>query len=178
MFKIVIPEDEFYNESTNEFVQVKSQELHLVHSLVSVSKWESIWQKSFLTNKNPSRDESISYIRCMTVNQNVDSSAYSRLTNELISRIVGYIDAPMTATVFYDEKKKSNAIITSEIIYGWMVALTIPFECQKWHLNRLLTLIKVCDLQNQPKKKIGQREILARNAALNEARKAKLNTTG
>lgn len=179
MFKIIIPEDEFYNESTSEFVQVRSQELHLVHSLVSISKWESVWCKPFLSNKNPTREESLDYIRCMTVNQNVDPTAYARITNALISRIIAYIDAPMTATKFFDEdRRRSSEIVTSEVIYGWMVTLNIPFECQKWHLNRLLTLIRVCNLQNKPKKKMGRKALQSRNASLNEARKKQFGTTG
>jgi hypothetical protein len=179
MFQITIPATELWNELTNEFVQKKEQVLQLEHSLVSLSKWESKWCKPFLTKTPKTYPETIDYIRCMTINQNIDIDVYNGITSDIIEQVSQYIEAPMTATTFSNEKKLiNNDIITAEIIYYWMVALNIPFECQKWHLNRLLTLINVCNIKNQPKKKTSKREIYSRNAALNAARREKLNTTG
>ncbi len=116
----------------------------------------------------------------MTLTQNVDPEVYSYLTSSNIDVINQYIDAPMTATTFREEKtgKPNREQVTAEIIYYWMIALNIPFECQKWHLNRLLTLIRVCDIKNSPPKKMSKREIFKRNSALNAARKKQLNTRG
>lgn len=181
MLQITIPSRELWDESTNEFVITKEQILQLEHSLISISKWESKWQKAFLTKQEKTYEETIDYIKCMTLNQNVDPNVYNYLTNDNIRQINAYIDSPMTATYFSEEKGGRGGRgeqITSELIYYWMIALQIPFECQKWHLNRLLTLVRVCNIKNQPPKKRSRREIMSRNAALNAARRKQLNTKG
>ena len=181
MLQITIPSRELWDESTNEFVITKEQTLQLEHSLISISKWESKWQKAFLTKQEKTHEETIDYIKCMTLNQNVDPNVYNYLTNDNIRQINAYIDSPMTATYFSEEKGGRGGRgeqITSELIYYWMIALQIPFECQKWHLNRLLTLVRVCNIKNQPPKKRSRREIMSRNAALNAARRKQLNTKG
>lgn len=173
MLRITIPACEYFNEETSEFIEMKEQMLQLEHSLVSLSKWESKWHKPFLDDKEKSLEETIDYIRCMTLTQNVDPLVYSRLTPKNIKEINDYLSNPMTATTFGEDKSKSTnrEIITSELVYYWMIALNIPFECQKWHLNRLLTLIRVCNVKNQPEKKLSQNELLRRNAALNAERR-------
>ena len=183
MLRIIIPGDEQWDSSREEFVQSrKDQHLQLEHSLVSISKWEAKWCKPFIRREPMTDEELIDYVKCMTLTQNVDPEAYRFLTNENVEQINAYINAPMTATWFNEEngksKKGSGEQVTSELIYYWMIALNIPFECQKWHLNRLLTLIKVCNVKNQPPKKMSKKDILSRNAALNAARKQQLNTKG
>lgn len=179
MLKITIPEREYYDEVKNEFVYTKEQHLQLEHSLVSLSKWESKWHKPFLSPDDKSSEEVIDYVKCMTITQNVKPEVYNYLTKGNLEDINNYIDNPMTATTFNSERKSSSReIITSEIIYYWMITLNIPFECQKWHLNRLLTLIKVCNIKSNPPKKMGRQELLNRNRALNEARKKQYNTRG
>lgn len=179
MLKILIPETELYDEVREEFITLKSQELQLEHSLVSISKWESKWHKPFLSDKEKSTEEILDYIKCMTITQNVKDETYKRLNGENIKAINDYIGDSMTATTFNDNNNKpSREIITAEIIYYWMIANQIPMECQKWHINRLLTLIKVCSIKNSPSKKMSRQEILNRNRALNAARKKELNTTG
>jgi len=180
MLRITIPAVEQWDEIKQEFVFTKEQTLSLEHSLVSLSKWESKWCKPFLTKQEKTFEETLDYIKCMTLTQNVDPEVYNYLTNGNIKEINEYIGAPMTATYFSDEKtsKTSREQVTSELIYYWMIALNIPFECQKWHLNRLLTLIKVCNIKNQPPKKRSKKDIMSRNAALNAARRKQLNTKG
>lgn len=180
MLRIIIPAVEQWDEVKQEFVSTKEQTLSLEHSLVSLSKWESKWCKAFLTKDEKSFEETLDYIKFMTLTQNVNPEVYNYLTNENINEINEYIEAPMTATYFSDEKtsKTSREQVTAELIYYWMIALNIPFECQKWHLNRLLTLIKVCNIKNQPPKKRSKKDIMSRNAALNAARRKQLNTKG
>lgn len=180
MLKITIPATELWDSAKEEFVYTKEQTLCLEHSLVSLSKWESKWCKPFLVKEPKTIEETIDYIRCMTITQNVDPKVYDYLTNKNIEDVNAYIDAPMTATWFSEREKKGGGReqITSELIYYWLIALNIPFECQKWHLNRLLTLVKVCEIKNRPPKKMGRSEILSHQAALNAARKKKLNTKG
>ena len=180
MLRITIPAVEQWDEAKQEFIYTKEQTLSLEHSLVSISKWESKWCKPFLTKQEKTFEETLDYIKCMTLTQNVDPEVYNYLTNENIKEINEYIGAPMTATYFSDEKtsKTSREQVTAELIYYWMIALNIPFECQKWHLNRLLTLIKVCNIKNQPPKKRSKKDIMSRNAALNAARRKQLNTKG
>ena len=179
MLEIVIPSIELWNEEKQEFDTVKGTTLKLEHSLVSLSKWESKWCKPFLSKEDKTQEETLDYIKCMTLTQNVDPNIYQYISNENINKIIAYINEPMTATTFREEKKGgSREIITAELIYYWMIALTIPFECQKWHLNRLLTLIRVCNIKNQPPKKMSKREIMSRNASLNAARRKQLNSKG
>lgn len=180
MLSITIPGTEFYNEDSNEFINVKSCSISLEHSLVSLSKWESSWNKPFLTKEEKTKEEQIDYIRCMTLTQNVPSDVYAVIDSDIFSKIVKYIEAPMTATTFSSTENRSfnREIVTSEIIYYWMVAFNIPWEAQKWHLNRLLTLINVCNIKNQPSKKLSKNAILNRNAALNAARREQLKTKG
>lgn len=179
MLKITIPGKEMFNEKTQEFFETKSYTIQLEHSLVSVSKWESKWNKPFLGKQDKTVEETIDYIRCMTITQNIDPIIYNGLTDKNIRDINKYIDAPMTATTFSNGKGKlNNDIITSELIYYWMTSLSIPMECQKWHLNRLITLIRVCNAKNEPPKKMSKRELMQRNASLNAARRAQFNTTG
>lgn len=181
MLQITIPEVELWDEHKLEFIYLKGKTLQLEHSLVSISKWESKWHKSFINTNDKTEEEILDYIKCMTLTQNVDPEVYLRLTTENITQINKYIDDPMTATTFSDDKtsSKNREVITSEIIYYWMIALNIPIDiCQKWHLNRLLTLIRVCNIKNSPPKKMSKKELMSRNAALNAARRQQLNTRG
>lgn len=180
MLRITIPAVEQWDEIKQEFILTKEQTLSLEHSLVSLSKWESKWCKAFLTKQEKTFEETLDYIKFMTLTQNMDPEIYKYLTNENIEEVNRYIEAPMTATYFSEDKtgKTSREQITAELIYYWMISLNIPFECQKWHLNRLLTLIKVCNIKNTPPKKRSKKEIMSRNAALNAARRKQLNTKG
>lgn len=178
MLEIELPELEYFNSETNEFYTIKPQTLRLEHSLVSISKWEAKWCKHFLGNRNKTSEELLDYVRCMTLTQNVDPLTYKGLRKSDVDKIVDYIEAPMTATTFKEVNKAAPLkIITSEEIYYQMIALGIPFECQKWHINRLLTLIKVCNIRNDPKK-MGKTDILRQNAQLNKARRMAMHTKG
>ena len=180
MLQITIPAVEQWDENKQEFVYTREQTLQLEHSLVSLSKWESKWCKAFLTKQDKTVEETLDYIRCMTITQNVNPGVYQSLTNGNIDEINRYIEAPMTATYFSDDgnSRTNSEQITAELIYYWMIALNIPLECQKWHLNRLLTLVRVCNIKNQPPKKRSKKDIMSRNAALNAARRKQLNTKG
>lgn len=181
MLWITIPEQQLWNEKEEQFFIIPEKTIKLEHSLVSLAKWESKWKKPFLDDKkDKTKEELIDYIRCMTLTQNVDPIVYYGLTEDNLVAIKSYIDDPMTATWFSEEKNKKfeRKIITAEIIYYWMVAAQIPFECEKWHLNRLITLIRVCGEKNKPAKKMSSRDILSRNAKLNAARRAKLGSSG
>lgn len=180
MLTIIVPASEVYNEVTNEFSYTKETVLRLEHSLVSISKWESKWKKPFLGNDKKTKEELYDYVRCMTTNQNVPEEVYRCLTRDNFNAVGKYIEDTMTATWFSDTTKRpSMEIITSEKIYYWMVAYNIPFECQKWHLNRLLTLIKVCSLENSKgSNKMSRSAILKQNNAINKARRSKHRTKG
>jgi hypothetical protein len=179
---VTVPEQEFFNSETNEFYTVKSTTLKLEHSLVAVAKWESKWHIAFLDDKNEKTNEMmIDYIRCMTISQNVDPQIYYHLPSNVIQQINDYINNPMTATVVKDMHKQGGnrgEFVTNELIYYWMIAQNIPLECEKWHLNRLMTLIRVCSEKNTPSKKMNKRDVLNRNRALNEARKRASGSRG
>lgn len=172
---------EGWDEAKQEFVEPKTTTLQLEHSLVSLSKWESRWCKPFLTDNDKTYEETLDYVKCMTITQNVKDEVYQALSNKNIEQVTDYISAAMTATTVKDKKggKSSKQIITSELIYSWMVNLNIPFDpCQKWHLNRLIMLIRVLDANNKDPDKMSEKEIMGRNKALNAARKKKLKTRG
>ena len=178
MLRLVIPSAELFDEETEEFIYTKERVLMLEHSLVSISKWESTFCIPFLDKDEKTWFETVEYIRCMTITQNVPASAYNFLTNQNIRDVDAYIDARMTATTIKKSNSISREIITAELIYYWMISLGIPFECQKWHLNKLLMLINVCSIKNQPPKKHSRAEIINRNRDLNQARREKYNTKG
>lgn len=180
MLRLKIPAGEFYDEVNNRFIYTKATTLQLEHSLVSISKWESKWEKPFFSKTGQTYEETIDYIRCMTITQNVDPSVYARITNEQINAINEYISKPMTATYLSEDKRKSASRepVTSELIYYWMIAYNIPPEYQKWHLNRLLMLIRVCERKSTPVKKRSPKEIMAQNAAINASRRKRLHTKG
>lgn len=180
MLQITIPAREMWDEQNNEFVYTNEQTLQLEHSLISLSKWESKWNKPFLSKESKTYEEILDYVKCMTLTQKVSPEIYANLTDENMRDIQRYIEAPMTATTFSEEKntKGSREIVTSELIYYWMIALGIPLECEKWHLNRLLTLVRVCNIKNSPPKKMGKNAIMSRNTSLNAARRKRLNSKG
>lgn len=180
MLQITIPSQELWDEAKEEFVQMKGRTLQLEHSLVSLSKWESRWHKPFLSKNEMTFEETVDYVRCMTMTQNVDPEIYDYLTKENIQAINRYIEDPMTATTISEDKngKSGREVITAELIYYWMIALNIPIECQKWHLNRLLCLIKVCNIKNHPPKRRSHRELAQRNSKLNASRRKRLKTRG
>ena len=181
MLQITVPGAELFDEETETFIQTKDTQLKLEHSLLSISKWESRWCKPFLLSDKSQRHtpaEMLDYIKCMTLNTNVPKEVYTALTAENMKTITNYINHPMTATTITDLSKNGKKdIITSEIIYYWMVSYQIPFECEKWHINRLITLIKVCNAKNNPKK-MSRGDLLSQNRALNKARRKALHTKG
>lgn len=179
MLKITVPATELF-DGVGNFINTKEQTLQLEHSLVSLSKWEAKWHKPYLSRKVMSIEETIDYIRCMTLTQNVDPNVYKAITPSNLKTVTEYIDAPMTATTISNAKKKggSHKIVTAEVIYYWMISYGIPFECQKWHLNRLLTLINVCNVEGSPPQKLSRAEVAAQYKALNAARRKQWNTRG
>ena len=183
MLQITVPQGEFFDEVNQRFVYTKEQTLQLEHSLLSLSKWESKWKKPFSDPKTQKTlEEQLDYVRCMTLTKNVDPHVYMSLTRNQIKQINEYIDDPMTATTFSEDKRKpkrpNKQIITAEILYYDMIAYNIPFECEKWHLNRLITLIRVCNIKNNPPKPRSKKELRNSYAALNAARRKRHNTKG
>ena len=182
MLQITIPAREQWDEKKQEFIETEEYVLKLEHSLASLSKWESKWCQPFLSKKGLTEEETLDYIKCMTLNEeDVPDNIYANITSDLVYKISEYIEAPMTATWFSKEnggKKSNNEVVTAELIYYWMIALQIPFDCEHWHLNKLLTLVRICNIKNAPPKKRSKRDILSQNAALNAARRKQLNTKG
>lgn len=183
MLQITIPARELYDEQLDEFIQIDEQVLQMEHSLISLSKWESKWCKPFYSKDPKTYEETLDYVKCMTLNDDVDPIVFSCLTEENVSEINAYIEHPMTATTFSNNVKskagnKTGEQVTSELIYYWMIAFNIPVQFETWHLNRLLTLVQVCEIKNEPPKKMSKRDVMSRNAALNAARRKQMNTSG
>jgi len=177
MYSLTVNDSEFYDSVNNEFITVKGGTLQLEHSLLSISKWEAKYKRAFLSEKEgPSTtEECIDYIRCMTLNKNVDPAIYNGITQSQIEEVLSYVGNPMTATTFSNRRRKRGgrviSKITNEVIYWQMLQNGIPFECEKWHLNRLLTLIRVCDEKGEPPKKMSQDALLRQYASTNAARR-------
>lgn len=180
MLKLTLVGAEYYNEELEEFETVGDVELELEHSLVSLSKWESKFQKPFLTNEGKSKEELLYYIEAMIISPIYPNDIYTRLSSENVVKIQQYIDSKESATTFgmMPERKGRGEIITAELIYYWMVAFNIPFECEYWHLNRLFALIRICNIKNSKPKKMSRNEIASRNRELNAIRRAQYNTSG
>ena len=178
MLKITLKPRRLFNEKTQEFINIdKPIELRLEHSLISISKWEAKYHRSFMDDpQDKTPEEIIDYIRCMTLTQNVPYEAYYLLNDDNINEIMDYIGDPHTATTFsdYDEKTGKKEIITSELIYYWMIAGNVPVEFEKWHLNRLLVLIRIIGIKNEPDKKLSKQETMARQKSINARRREEL----
>ena len=179
MLKIYIPASEWYDDA-HGFINVKATMLSLEHSLVSISKWESKYKKPFLPNGPAEGQEFTDYLQCMTLTQNVDPNVYLVINPAMRKQVRMYMNDPMTATTIKNKKSRGGRgeNVTAEIIYYWMTINNIPFECQKWHLNRLLTLINVCVVKGGTPEKMSRNEIYAQNKALNAARRAKYHSKG
>jgi hypothetical protein len=180
MLTIVVPGVEMFDEESQEFVTVGDVTLNLEHSLVSLSKWEQIYEKPFLGKDEKTTEEVLGYVKAMTLTTDAPEDVFNKLSKENLDAINEYIEAKMTATWFSDAPGAPPArdVITSELIYYWMITFQIPFECENWHLNRLFTLIRVCNVKQAKPKKMSRAEVAARNRELNAQRRAQLGTKG
>lgn len=180
MLTIIVTDVENFDENTQSFMETKGFIIELEHSLASISKWESEFEKPFLASDPKTQDESLGYIRCMCLGSDVTTDMLSRLSPKQMSQINAYINAKMTATWFTERPQagKAREIVTSEVIYYWMSALTLPFGCDQWHFNKLLTLIKVANSKNAPQKNTPRRDMAAQRRSINASRQQRYNTTG
>jgi hypothetical protein len=180
MLTIIVPGVEMFDEQSQEFTTKGDVTLELEHSLVSLSKWESIYEKPFLGKDEKTTEEILNYVKLMTLTPDVPEDVWNKLTEGNILAINDYIEAKMTATWFSDPPgaPQSRDVITAELIYYWMIVFQIPFECENWHLNKLFTLIRVCNIKQAKPKKMSRSEIAARNRELNAQRRAQLGTRG
>lgn len=177
MLEINLPESEYYDEISNEFITFPSEKWTLEHSLLAISKWEAKWGKRFLDDESRTKEQLLDYVRCMAVDCKPSDEALRALPMDAFETITDYIKSPQTATEFFDRrppKTGKEESISSELLYYYMVANQIPLEAETWHLNRLLTLIRICGIKNDPKgNKLSAREAAQHRHALNQARKAK-----
>lgn len=181
MLEIIVPDTELYDEKTNTFIYVKKRTIRLEHSLISASLWEAKWKRCFIDDGPKTAEEVLDYIKCMTIDKQVDDNVYSAIKSSDYEKIINYIGDPMTATTINDRNQKGKANqekLTTELIYYYMTAFNIPFSCEKWHLNRLIMLIKVCSVKNAGENKMGKNEILKQNRDLNKIRRAKTHSRG
>jgi len=181
MLDVYVPKRELFNNDTQEFIEIQGTKFTIEHSLISLQKWESKWKTSFINKKDLSSEEFADYVRCMTVGKELPMEIYQNLGSANVAKIKKYIDDPMTATTFRSAQQSmrhKNEIITAELIYYWMIEAGVPFECEKWHLNRLLALIRVCNVKGSSGKKMSKREIMRENAALNAARRKASGSKG
>ena len=180
MLRIRVGGTESYDETTNEFVKVGGTELQLEHSLVSLSKWESIFEKPFLGKEEKTAEETITYIRCMCLDPDIPPEVFHQLDEDDFTVVNEYLNRKMTATWFSDAPgaPRTSEVITAELIYYWMTAFNIPFTCETWNLNRLFTLIRIANIKAAKPKKMSKAELAARNRELNEQRKRQLGTSG
>lgn len=180
MLRIIIDGDESFNDDTQTFGTINDVVVELEHSLVSLSKWESKHQKPFLSTGAKTADEIFDYLKTMVVTPNLDLDVLYRCSQKNLDAIQEYIDSSQSATTFgsMPEHRGPGEVITSELIYYWVVSFNIPFECETWHLNRLFSLIRICNIKNSKSKKMPRNEIAQRNRDLNAKRKAELGTTG
>lgn len=179
MLPITIPYQRLWDEKKEEFVYIKETKLQLEHSLISLSKWESKWCKPFFSKRPKTDEETLDYIKCMTLTQNVDPEVYKYIPDKVLDEVLEYIEAPMSALRFLDDKSSTGKeLITYEVIYNWMFQHNVPFECRKWHLNQLLSLLRYCNSKNTKQKPRSQAEIWKDFAEINKRNREKYNSKG
>lgn len=180
MLKLIVKGTETYDQKSNTFSEVGGFEVQLEHSLLSLSKWESKFQKPFLSNEKMNTEEVVYYIMCMVVGEEITKEMATETARQFPEEINTYINSSQSATTFgkMPQKQINGEVITSELIYYWMVAFTITFETEHWHLNRLFSLIRICNEKNEKPKKLSRTEIAMRNKELNDKRRAELGTRG
>ena len=176
MLQIELKTREFYDEINNRFFTIKGRKLTLEHSLISISKWESKHKKYFFSREPKTIEESVSYIKCMTVTPNVQQEVYYLVTDEVLEKVNDYINDPMTASkIKLTGGRHNGEQVSSELIYYWMIEFGIPFKCEKWHFGRLWALISICSKKSKPKKKIGKQKVLSDMVSMNEKRLRRMN---
>lgn len=179
MLEFELKETEFWDPVLEEFVVVEPQTLELEHSLYSISKWEEKTKKPFLTADEKTLDDLILYVQCMALPKKIDSTVARLVLTKHSQEFQQYLEDPMTATTFHEDNSRHNReIVTAELVYYWMTAAQIPFETQYWHINKLMTLIRIAGIKSQPPKKMGKHGTMKSNAAINAARRAKLGSAG
>jgi len=182
MLRLTVVTEEGFDDESQRFVPAATFDLELEHSLVSLSKWESRFEKPFLTSKDKSPEELLAYLEMMCLTTEIPPEVFPKFSRDNLDELNKYINSRQTATWFNDkDQRPSRDVITSELIYYWMVAFNIPFECQFWHLNRLLTLIKVCNIKNTPPQKgrrMNRAEAMSRQNSLNAQRRAAAKSRG
>jgi len=179
MLTIIVGGTEFYDELKEKFVVDGGTPLKLEHSLVSLSKWEATYERPFLGKEEKTGEEVLAYVQCMAMDQKTPGEVFQQLSVKNFEAINEYIDAKMTATWFSDAPvPRTTEVVTAELVYYWMTVFNIPWEAQHWHLNRLFTLIRICNIKAAKPKKMSRTELAARQRSLNEQRKAQLGTKG
>ncbi|TXH16186.1 MAG: hypothetical protein E6R03_05900 [Hyphomicrobiaceae bacterium] len=180
MLRLQIAGQELFDEATSLFTVIEAGHILMEHSLVSLSLWEAKHEVAFLGKVEKTEEQILDYFRCMILETDVEDPI-SKLSSENLATIQEYMNAPNTATSFFDLDKPgrpNSSTITTELIYYWMVAFNIPFECQTWHLNRLLTLIRICGMKQNGGKKMSKQEMMRHNHDLNAQRRAQMGSSG
>lgn len=177
---IKVPAADLFDPKSGRFITTKEITLTFEHSLLSISKWEAKWHKSFFLSTQKTDEENLDYLRCMCLTKDVDPNVFKSLGVKNAKVISDYIADPMTGTTIKHQKDRpSREIITSELVYFWMSNFGIPFSpCEKWHFNRLMTLIEIASIKNTPPKKMGAREAAHQRSMLNAQRRAKFHSRG
>jgi hypothetical protein len=174
--------DEYWDNEKQEFIYPEKGSLLLEHSLLSISKWEAIWHKPYMGSENKTNEEFYSYIKCMSLKGEPDDKILNSLTRDNLEDILTYIENPMTATTVKEDASSvcgtPKNFVTSELLYAYMVNYNIPVEFENWHINRLLTLIRLCSSKQEKPKKMSQAEIMRENARINAMRRSKLGSKG
>lgn len=177
MLKLLIDSFDVWDDNSQEFITYDKKTICLEHSLLSVSKWESIYKKPFLNESEKSPQEVIDYFKCMLIDES-DSVYLNNISDKDVQKIQEYIEDPMTASWVSGDTSRDRSVITSELIYYWMVSAQIPFETERWHLNRLLMLIRIFGEKTNPSRKKSRAQIIEEQRRLNNERRAKLGTNG
>ena len=181
---VTVPKSEVYDEENDIFYEIKNEvTLVMEHNLIAISRWESKFHKPYLTKDTKTNEEILYYLECMTITKGVESYVYRCIPKSELLRITEYINDPMTGTTVrespYAKKQGKEEIQSAELLYYYMFKLGIPKECENWHLNRLMTLMKVYGAKDEkPDGKASRSELIARNRAINARNRSKYHSKG
>lgn len=180
MITIHFEEMEYYDEQLNRFYTLPPKVVNFEYSLAAVAEWEAIWKIPLLnTELGVDSDMFLSLAMCMSDDREL-LEYYLDDTEK--AELHKYLSDSQTATTINSSQNGNTTgrgkVYTAEEIYALMFMNGIPIEWESRNLNRLLVILRIISIYQNPPKKMSQQDVMKQNARLNRERKNKYKTKG